>query len=63
MLKVNENQLIIPNVQLDDGRVWRCIVANEYGFDSLDFELEILGMILVHCSKRICLSTLTFSPA
>jgi hypothetical protein len=42
-LKLNENQLIIPNVQLDDGQIWKCIVANEYGFDSLEFQLEILG--------------------
>ncbi len=43
LLKLNENQLIIPNVQLDDGQIWKCIVANEYGFDSLEFQLEILG--------------------
>jgi len=43
LLKLNENQLIIPNVQLEDGQIWKCIVANEYGFDSLEFQLEILG--------------------
>lgn len=42
-LKVNENQLIISNVQLEDGYIWKCIVANEYGSDSLEFQLEILG--------------------
>lgn len=42
-LKLNENQLIIPNVQLEDGQLWKCVVANEYGFDSLEFQLEILG--------------------
>jgi hypothetical protein len=43
-LKLNENQLIIPNVQLEDGQIWKCIVENEYGFDSLEFQLEILGI-------------------
>ncbi len=43
-LKFNENQLIIPNVQLEDGQLWKCIVANEYGSDSLEFQLEILGI-------------------
>ena len=42
-LKLNENQLIISNVQLEDGQIWKCIVANEYGSDSLEFQLEILG--------------------
>ena len=42
-LKLNENQIIISNVQLEDGRLWKCIVANEYGSDSLEFQLEILG--------------------
>ncbi|CAF0772843.1 unnamed protein product [Rotaria sordida] len=41
-LKLNENQLIISNVQLEDGQIWKCIVANEYGFDLLEFHLEIL---------------------
>ncbi|CAF3915835.1 unnamed protein product [Rotaria sp. Silwood2] len=41
-LNLNENQLLIPNVQLEDGQTWKCIVANEYGFDSLEFQLEIL---------------------
>ncbi|UJR25150.1 hypothetical protein I4U23_006509 [Adineta vaga] len=41
-LKLNENQLIIPNVQIEDGQIWKCIVANDYGFDSLEFQLEIL---------------------
>ncbi|CAF0756370.1 unnamed protein product [Rotaria sp. Silwood1] len=41
-LKLNENQLLIPNVQLEDGQTWKCIVANEYGFDSLELQLEIL---------------------
>jgi hypothetical protein len=43
-LKLNENQLIIPDVQLEDGQIWKCIVANEYGFDSLEFQLEILSI-------------------
>jgi hypothetical protein len=42
-LKLNENQLIIPNVQFEDGQTWTCVVANEYGYDSLEFQLEILG--------------------
>ncbi|CAF0852080.1 unnamed protein product [Adineta ricciae] len=41
-LQLNDNQLIIPNVQIEDGQTWKCIVANEYGFDSLEFQLEIL---------------------
>ncbi|CAF1357382.1 unnamed protein product [Adineta steineri] len=41
-LKLNENQLTIPNVQIEDGQIWKCIVANEYGFDSLEFQLEVL---------------------
>jgi len=28
LLKLNENQLIIPNVQLEDGQIWKCIVTN-----------------------------------
>ena len=44
-LKLNENQLTISNVQLEDGQRWTCVVANEYGSDSLEFELEILGKI------------------
>jgi hypothetical protein len=43
-LKSNENQLIIPNAQIEDGQIWKCIVANEYGFDSLEIQLEILGI-------------------
>jgi hypothetical protein len=43
-LKLNENQLIIPNVQIEDNQIWKCIVANEYGFDSLEFQLDILGI-------------------
>lgn len=44
-LKLNENQLTISNVQLEDGQRWTCVIANEYGSDSLEFELEILGRI------------------
>lgn len=42
-LKLDENQLIIPNVQLEDGQTWKCIIANEFGSDSIEFQLEILG--------------------
>ncbi|CAF2244305.1 unnamed protein product [Rotaria magnacalcarata] len=41
-LKLNENQLVISNVQLEDGQAWKCIVANEYGLDSIEIQPEIL---------------------
>lgn len=44
-LKLDENQLILPNVQIEDGQTWRCVVSNDYGFDSLDFQIEVLGKI------------------
>ena len=40
---LDENSLLIANVQLDDGQTWTCIVQNEYGMDSLEFQLEVLG--------------------
>lgn len=55
--ELNENQLIISNVQFEDGRIWKCIVANEYGSDSLEFQLEVLGK-QPHKKMSFCI----FSP-
>lgn len=48
LLNLHENQLVIPNVQLVDGQTWKCIVANEYGSDSIDIEPDILGTTSQH---------------
>lgn len=56
LIELNDNQLLIPNIQQEDGQNWKCVVSNEFGSDIVEFHLQVLGKNLIKDYQTRCFS-------